>query len=281
MLSLRSPAKINLFLRVLNRRSDGYHELASLFQTIDLADHLNVSISSTGSDELTCTDPLIPADPSNLAWKAASLFRHQTNQKFYFKIHIQKQIPQQAGLGGGSSNAATTLWALNQLLNQPATEDQLALWGSLIGSDVPFFLSQGTSYCTGRGEILHPMPPLFKQRLVIVKPPYGMPTPAVYNKLRLSALVDRDPNLALQQFFSGQPSYFNDLEEAAFSVQPALADLKKTLLSSGFETVLLSGSGSSFFCLGCPSTAIAPKIPHCTIFSANYINRTASHWFSL
>src|ERR1700722_521789 len=183
MLSLRSPAKINLFLRILKKRSDGYHELASLFQAIDLADRIDVSISSTGPDELTCTDPLIPANSSNLAWKAASLFRHQINQHFYFKIHIQKNIPQQAGLGGGSSNAATTFWALNQLLNKPATEDQLAVWGSQIGSDVPFFLSQGTSYCTGRGEILRPMPPLFKQSLAIIKPFYGMPTPAVYNKL--------------------------------------------------------------------------------------------------
>src|SRR5262249_13981075 len=108
MLTLLSPAKINLFLRILGKRPDGYHELASLFQAIDLADTIHFSLSD--ADHLTCTDPAIPVDRSNLIWKSVNLFRRKTGLNFHLKIHLEKKIPHQAGLGGGSSNAATTLW---------------------------------------------------------------------------------------------------------------------------------------------------------------------------
>src|ERR1700733_15970617 len=116
MLTLLSPAKLNLFLRIVRRRPDGYHDLASLFQTVSLADTLHFSLSER--DQLTCTDPALLTDHTNLVLKAVDLFRKKTGLSFGLKIHLEKHIPYQSGLGGGSSNAATTLWALNQLTKQ-------------------------------------------------------------------------------------------------------------------------------------------------------------------
>lgn len=148
---LFSPAKINLFFRVLKKRDDGYHEIASLYQAIDLGDTLNITLNEC--DELSCSDPSLQTDESNLVLKAAALFRKKTALALYIKVHLHKQIPIQAGLGGGSSNAATTLWALNKLANCPASFQDLALWSCELGSDVAFFFSKGAAYCTGRGEL--------------------------------------------------------------------------------------------------------------------------------
>lgn len=248
MLTLLSPAKINLFLRIVRRRDDGYHDLASLFQAINLYDTLHFSPSS--ADKLTCTDLLLPTDERNLISKARSLFRRKTGINTPIVIHVEKQIPQQAGLGGGSSNAATTLWAMNQFFGVPATDSELAQWGAEIGSDISFFLSRGTAYCTGRGEIIRELSPLPLQKITIVKPPQGLSTPEVFRNLKCDSLLQRDPEMVLNQFFHGHPSYFNDLEEPAFQVLPSLRTLKSQLQQNGFSTVLMSGAGSSLFCLG-------------------------------
>lgn len=165
MLTLNSPAKINLFLRILNRRRDGYHNLASLFQTVDLLDQIHLSLDER--DSLSCSDPTLPVDHTNLVTKAVELFRAKTGMAFNVRAHIDKKIPAQAGLGGGSSNAATTLWGLNTLLKNPATPQQLQVWSAEIGSDVPFFFSLGTAYCTGRGE------QVFNQPFLDL-PPFGL-----------------------------------------------------------------------------------------------------------
>ena len=272
-LTLYSPAKINLFLRVVRRRQDGYHDLASLFQTIDLYDTLHFTPSEY--DNLTCTDPTLRTDHTNLISKAIALFRHKTAFNTPLSIHLEKVIPQQAGLGGGSSNAATTLWALNQLHGSPATMDELARWGAELGSDVAFFFSQGTAYCTGRGEILRPLQPLWNQTLTIVKPQEGLSTPLVFKNLKINELIPRDPEKILEGFLAGSPTYFNDLEEPAFSLLPSLADLKQQLQNSGYTTVLMSGSGSSFFCLGNGSPPIS-----CAHYHAKFINRSINSWFN-
>lgn len=248
MLKLLSPAKVNLFLRILRKRDDGYHELASLFQTIDLCDTLELHL--TDRDCLTCSDPDLPTDENNLVLKAVRLFRQHTNIKASIKIHLEKKIPQQAGLGGGSSNAATTLWAMNELFDRPVSQTDLKRLGAEIGSDVPFFLSCGTAYCTGRGEQLRELSPLPPMQMSIIKPREGLSTPLVYRNLDVASLPPRDPEMALAQFISGKPVFFNDLESAAFKVLPSLIDFKQNLLDAGFSTVLMSGSGSSFFCLG-------------------------------
>ncbi|MBA3957214.1 MAG: 4-(cytidine 5'-diphospho)-2-C-methyl-D-erythritol kinase [Parachlamydiaceae bacterium] len=270
-----SPAKINLFLRVIERRPDNYHELASLFQTIDLCDTIDITLSN--SDLLTCTDPTLPTDSSNLVMKAVNLFRQKTGLKFGVKAHLEKHIPHQAGLGGGSSNAATTLWALNQLCGYPATTEELAAWSAEIGSDISFFFAQGTAYCTGRGEHVENLPSLPQTTLWIVKPSQGLSTPLVYQNLHPKELPQRQPKQMLQQFFNGTPYYFNDLEQAAFSVMPALATLKQKLTNVGFSSVVMTGSGSGFFCIG-------SKIPpvDATFFcrQVKFLNRETYNWYT-
>lgn len=274
MLRLASPAKVNLFLRILRRRADGYHELASLFQAIDLCDTLHVSLAS--QDRLTCNIPTLPVDHTNLISKAVDLFRRRVGQPFAVEIHLDKHIPMEAGLGGGSSNAATTLWALNTLLDHPATLDQLIAWGGELGSDVAFFLSEGTAYCTGRGEVIVPQPALASQNLLIVKPAVGLPTPEVYRRVNAATLPQRDPQESLQQWLKGEPSFYNDLEPAACAALPYLLTLKEQLIGSGFEQVLLAGSGSSFICFGDGSP---PRLSDVQLFPARFLRRSPHSWY--
>lgn len=274
MLTLISPAKINLFLRILRRRPDGYHDLASLFQAISLHDTIHYTLSE--QDELICNHPGIPTDSSNLVLKAAHLFRRKTGLQFGLKVHLEKRIPHEAGLGGGSSNAATTLWALNQLHSQPASLDELIAWSGEIGSDITFFLSQGTAYCTGRGEILHSLDPLPSQKLWIAKPAEGLSTPAVFKALDLAVLPQRDPVSVLNGFYQDNPDYFNDLEATAFQLKPILHTVKIKLMDAGFENVTMTGSGTSFFCLG---SSQPPQIDGVHLYSADFINRRPNLWY--
>lgn len=272
-LILYSPAKINLFLKIINRRSDGYHNLASLFQAIDLCDEIHIKLS--GQDRLTCSDPSLPSDSSNLIMKAIDLFRRKTGQHFFVEVHLKKNIPQQAGLGGGSSNAATTLWALNQLHGNLIPLNQLAAWSGEIGSDIPFFFSQGTAFCTGKGENVKDVPFCkMKEAIWIIKPSYGLSTPLVYKNLDLSQLTS-DSVEDVKKFME-KKVYFNDLEPAAFSLLPSLKLFKEELINSGFHTVLMSGSGSAFFCIG-------PGRPPHDAFSkqVNLLNREIDRWYTV
>lgn len=274
MIRLASPAKINLFLRVLRRRSDGFHELASLFQAIDLCDQLHLALSE--DDQLLCNVPTIPTDRSNLVWKAVNLFRTKTNLSFRLKITLNKQIPAEAGLGGGSSNAATTLWGINRLLGNKVSQSELLEWAAELGSDVPFFLSTGTAYCTGRGEVVRNLPALPMQTVWICKPKEGLSTPAVFGRLNVDSLPKIDPEHCLSNFFSGSPYYFNDLEETAFTLIPALLHFKKDLLLRGFKHAFLTGTGTSFVCFGQPSTLLSEIFQK----QARFMNRNFEEWYS-
>lgn len=273
MLKLLSPAKINLFLRVLGKRPDGYHELASLFQAVDLCDTLECSLSI--QDKLTCTNPNLPVDSSNLILKAAELYRRKTGLTCGLRVHLDKKIPIQGGLGGGSSNAATALWALNVLNNNLVQTKDLIAWSSEIGSDISFFFSTGTAYCTGKGEQVQNQPPLLDKQFWIVKPPQGISTPQVYKCLDLKTLHYRDPLIALESFHTADPHYFNDLEEAAYSVMPDLRTIKSELEAGGFQAVL-SGSGSSFFCVG---EGKLPPLKGCESVRVKTLKRKLSGWY--
>ena len=147
-----SPAKINIFLRIVRRREDGFHDLASLFHVIDLGDDMVFSLLPAGStsDQLTCNWADVPTDGSNLVIKALNLFRSKTGASEHFSVDLIKRVPHGAGMGGGSGNAATTLWAANEMCGRPATAEQLLEWSGEIGSDISVFFSSGAAYCTGR-----------------------------------------------------------------------------------------------------------------------------------
>ncbi|PJD95036.1 MAG: 4-(cytidine 5'-diphospho)-2-C-methyl-D-erythritol kinase [Parachlamydia sp.] len=276
MLSFYSPAKINLFLQILARRADGYHQLATLMQTIGLADRLHIELAT--HDELTCTDADIPTDETNLVRKASALFRQVSGLNVHCKVHLEKQIPHQAGLGGGSSNAATTLWALNQLTGKPFTTQQLLETSAQIGSDIPFFFSQGTAYCSGRGEIVEAVPYASVDAVTIVKPMEGLATATIYQSLNLDNVCKQSSQEVLKSFSSQNPLYFNDLEPPAFSRMPMLSTLKKTLTERGFRTVLMSGSGSAFFCLGEGNLEYLPANLYSCVTS--FMRRPSDSWYT-
>mmetsp|Transcript_63643 Transcript_63643/g.149161 ORF Transcript_63643/g.149161 Transcript_63643/m.149161 type:complete len:388 (+) Transcript_63643:41-1204(+) len=260
---LFSPAKVNLFLRIIRRRPDGYHDLASLFHTVAFGDKLVLEAlpDNAEQDRLECNLPGVPVDDSNLVIRALKLFREKSGIRRFFGVTLEKEIPAQAGMGGGSSNAAAAFFGANQLCGCPATPEDLISWGDdpVIGSDATFFLSEGTAYCTGRGEIVTPIDGLpIKDGLSVylVKPNYGLSTGKVFQAMDLSALSTVDPEELLQTFKdkgTSHSSWVNDLEKPAFKVSPELRDLKKYLAEEwDFEAVLMSGSGSTIFCLGDP-----------------------------
>jgi len=257
-LTLFSPSKINLFLRVTARRDDGFHDLASLFHVIDLGDTIKFSVSpSKTKDAITTNDPDVPLDDSNLIIKALNKFREKTGSEQFYWIHLDKRVPSGAGLGGGSANASTALWAANQMCGELATEEQLLEWSGEVGSDCPVFFSTGAAYCTGRGEIVENVPPPLSLAtpMLLVKPSYGCSTPAIFKALDLDSRSTADPQDLLDRITKGasEEVCVNDLEAPAFSVVPELARLKKRLqaaLRNKCDAVFMSGSGSTIVCMG-------------------------------
>lgn len=275
-MKLFSPAKVNLFLKIVGKRPDGYHNLASLFQTISLCDLLHFNLS--GQDSLTCTDPTLPLDQNNLIWKATNLFRRKTGRHFGVSIHLEKHIPIQSGLGGGSGNAATTLWALNRLCGEPVSLEELAVWSAGIGSDIPFFFSKGTAYCTARGEEVRDLSALPSIPLWLIKPKEGLSTPEVYRNVDIDKISRKNPEESLNNFLSGRHDFFNDLEIPAFKVRPELGQFKQRLASLGFDQVLMTGSGSCFVCIG---DGKIPSNENLYCQKVNFLNREGNNWYNL
>ena len=238
-LELFSPAKVNLFLRVMGRRDDGFHELASLFQAVSLGDALMFEVLGNGAtaDALECDDPDCPTDASNLVLRAVALYRREVGGDVpFFRLRLEKRTPIQAGLGGGSSNAAAALYGCNALCGHRATEADLIAWSGELGSDITFFLGPtGSAYCTGRGEILEPVePPLASPPAVLLVKPrnVGLSTPLVFKTLAAGDYAtlarDRDPRDLLDAHaargLTAPDAYVNDLEAPAFALEPALAN---------------------------------------------------------
>jgi 4-diphosphocytidyl-2-C-methyl-D-erythritol kinase len=270
-LAFRSPAKVNVFFQVKHKRADNYHEIASLYQAISLSDTLYVSLSET--DCFTSSDSSLPMDENNLIIRALSLFRKKTNSPYFFKIHLDKKIPMQAGLGGGSSNAATALFAFTKLTGQDITENILASWGSELGSDVPFFFSHGTALATGRGEILEETNPYLSSSFWIIKPKQGLSTPKVYSTLQCDLLPSR-----------GEKDFlYNDLEIPAFALDPSLSALKESLLAFGFASATLCGSGTAFFCLEgkrkYKQSELEERFLGFSVFSVEPLQRKPNRWY--
>jgi len=255
LIDVRSPAKINLFLAVTARRPDGYHELATLMACIDLHDRITLRFS--GRDiRLACDRQGIPQDDANLASRAARLFQkayRQTRGDLPFTgiaIELHKVIPAGAGLGGGSSNAATVLKALNRHVPTPLPTEQLAALALQLGADVPFFLYGKPALATGVGERLHPWPGLFPFHVVVVFPGSGLATADIYRalKLRLTNCEKKLKGFLLKPgIFDAATHLCNDLEPVAERRCPDIRWIKKELKRFGARGALMSGSGSSVF----------------------------------
>ncbi|QTN34262.1 4-(cytidine 5'-diphospho)-2-C-methyl-D-erythritol kinase [Akkermansiaceae bacterium] len=241
-----SPAKINLSLRILGKRPDGFHEIDTLMAKLPgLAD--GITITPARSFSFTCDDLSLPTDSGNLIVKAAEALAAESRESLPYHIHLEKRIPHGAGLGGGSSNAATTLLALNGQLDKPLPPETLHNIAAALGSDIPFFLYAGTARCTGRGEIITAAknpPPL---PIVLFKPMFSVPTPDSYrNCLDAEPL----PGIRYGEQHLGELTLINDLEKPVFRKHRYLAELKDWLLQRrDTRAALMSGSGSTVFAI--------------------------------
>jgi len=254
-MQVSAPAKINLFLKVLRRRRDGFHEIETFISPISLCDQIKIDKNKRGQGiSFRCDDPSVPRGSENLAVRAANAFFTATQTKPAVSIVLKKIIPHGAGLGGGSSDAAAVLLALNQLFATKLSRQKLAKLGSTIGSDVPFFIFESAAVCTGRGEIVTPRKLTEQLSILLVKPDFGVSTPWAYRRWQNSREL---PGISyVQQDFRGQKLH-NDLERPVFEKFVFLARIKMWLLQQKeVAAALMSGSGSTIFAVLRPNADV-------------------------
>ncbi len=277
---MKAPAKVNLSLEVLGRRPDGYHDIISVMQALELSDDVKIALTggdrSTGGIEVVCDSPDVPEGTGNVAYRAARALLDETgrleprldNRHGEVKIEITKNIPVAAGLGGGSSDAAAVLKGLNILTGGAVSEERLREIGATIGADVPFFLSWPLALAEGIGERLKALDPLGGIWLVLVKPAFGVSTAWVYSQLNLG-LTNKSGDIKLPELNifadrmaesadAGQPArpadvsivascLKNDLERVTILRYPEIDVLKRRLTEAGALGALMSGSGPTVF----------------------------------
>jgi len=245
-MQLYAPAKINLSFEIKGRREDGFHEIETFMAPISLADRLTIERGkTTGGLQFTCDDSSLPDGEENLVVQAARLFQKATKIGAGVEIALEKRIPHGAGLGGGSSDAATTLLGLNELFETRLGQKDLIELAAQIGSDVPFFIPGSAANCLGRGEIVEPARLPARFNLLLVKPDFGVPTPWAYERWKNSREL---PGVSYEaQKFSGV-RFVNDLERPVFEKYIILGYLKTWLrVQPEVGAALLSGSGSTLF----------------------------------
>lgn len=248
MITKTSPAKVNLYLRVLRRREDGYHDILSLMQRISLCDEL-IFRREAGGIAIRCPDSTLPEDQSNIVHRAAAAFLSRIGARAGVEITIHKRIPTAAGLGGGSSNAATALMTLNEMYGSPLTRDELLTTGGTLGADVPFFIFGNAAWASGIGERLTDAPPLPPLWFVLINPGFAVSTQWVYRELNLE-LTNRRINYSIPRFDTMDRltrGLTNDLEKVTIRSYPVLERIKSLLLDRGAGGALMSGSGPTVF----------------------------------
>jgi 4-diphosphocytidyl-2-C-methyl-D-erythritol kinase len=246
-----SPSKINLYLEVLGRRDDGYHEIISIAVLTELCDTVTLERRASGIT-IGVADPQVPSGPQNLCYRAAELLLRHCGIAAGINIQIEKRIPVSGGMGGGSSNAAATLWGLNLVYGLGRSREELMCLGGELGSDVPLFFSQGAAFVKGRGERVEEMPALCPRWLVIANPGIAISTALVYGLLRLPLTSARAGIRMRALFESGQEDAalsccFNRLEDVVLQSYPAVAELKERMVLLGASPALVSGSGPTVF----------------------------------
>ncbi len=257
-----APAKLNLFLEVLGRRPDGYHEIESLMVTVNLHDSLTFADDPSGEISLRCNEPTLPVGGDNLVVMAAERLKASARSLRGARIVLEKAIPVESGLAGGSSDAAATLVALDRLWNLRLPGEHLEHLAAEIGSDVTFFTRGPAAVCRGRGERVEPVPLKKSYHFVIVRPPVGISTADVYRRV-VPPQEPRSIGPVLEALSHGGfpelgRNLFNRLQPVAEALRPELARVKDALASLGplLSGSLMSGSGSAYFGL-CPDPAAA------------------------
>ncbi len=256
LLTLSANAKINLTLDILGTREDGYHEVAMIMQEISLHDTLSMGKINQGISLTIAIEGqqgTLPADESNLCWKAAALVQKEYNLQEGVEIHLIKRIPMAAGLAGGSADAAAVLKGMNHLFRLGMTEARLCELGARLGSDIPFCIMGGTMLATGRGEVLTRLPRFPRLSVVLAKPPVGVSTAWTYktydagydgphpdNEAMLAAIHEGDAHKAAGLLC-------NVLEGVTETEHPVIADYKKLMLEHGAMASMMSGSGPTVF----------------------------------
>jgi len=245
-MQLLAPAKINLSFEIKGRRADGFHEIETLMAPITLADRLTIERAGDDNEiRFSCDDPSLPGADDNLVVRAAKLFRERTKSTHGIALALEKKIPHGAGLGGGSSDAASALLGLNELFDASLSHGLLMKLAAELGSDVPFFIAHSPAICRSRGEIVEPITLEAKFRLLLLKPDFGVPTPWAYGRWKDSRGlpgIDYSPQELVGIRF------LNDLERPVFEKFVFLARLKTWLRQQPEVAVaLMSGSGSTMF----------------------------------
>lgn len=256
MTTLFEPAyaKVNLTLDVLGKRDDGYHELASIMQGISLQDDVEIDVNTGRPWKLSCNLEGIPCDARNLAWKAAKCYCDSLNKDPKgLEIRIFKRIPNEAGMGGGSADAAAVLRALNRYFGEPLNIMELADLGAKIGSDVPFCVLCGTAMCEGRGEILRKLPDMPDCFIVVVKPEFSVSTPALYRKIDEVDVKAHPDNPGMEEaLISGDLGrvaklIYNVFDPVVTADHPELDEIKAIFRENGALGCQMTGSGSACF----------------------------------
>ncbi|MGA2243388.1 MAG: 4-(cytidine 5'-diphospho)-2-C-methyl-D-erythritol kinase [Verrucomicrobiota bacterium] len=260
MLQKKSPCKVNLILNVLGKRGDGFHELETVMQPVNLCDEMTFERGAVGV-QLTCTNPELPADSENLVHRAATSFLAAAKIPDGVRIHLRKHLPLAGGIGGGSANAAVTFSALNELFGAPLPPEQLHALAAALGSDVPFFLYDRPALATGRGETVQTLehfPALRGKAFLLAHPGFGISTPWSYQNLArfpeaLNGRPGRAQKLVLRLQNGELPAaageFYNSLEAPAFDKFPVLSLYQEFLRENGAAVALMSGSGSTTFAI--------------------------------
>ena len=259
-LEKKSPCKVNLLLNILGKRADGFHELETVMQPVNLCDGMTFERAGTGL-QLTCSHPELPTDSKNLVHRAATAFLAAAKISDGVRIHLQKNLPLAGGIGGGSANAAVTFTALNELFGSPLPLEKLHELAAALGSDVPFFLHDQPALATGRGEkveLLEKFPALRGKAFFLVHPGFGISTPWSYQNLArfpeaLNGQAGRARELIAKLQANDLPAaaggFYNSLEAPAFDKFPVLELYKEFLREHGALVSLMSGSGSTTFAI--------------------------------
>lgn len=249
---LKAPAKINFGLWIGQKQADGYHPLSSIFLPVNLFDTVTAELNDSGKIEFSCDDPALPSGSENLCWKAAKLFLRETNSDAGVNIALEKKIPSGAGLGGGSSDAAAVLMALNRLLFGEMADERLLNMSVKLGADVPFFLYRRPCSASGTGSFLNPVEFPHDPSVILVVPDFKIGTKEAYGSFDKAKIISREINYAnvisnMRGLENARETVQNDFEPVIFSLYPELNTIRDSLYDLGAMYASMTGSGSVIY----------------------------------